>query len=306
MGHRLVQRPETGQRGGRVLGALRQMLVQPPVRRLPGLGPVLAKLRAEVLAHERMGVERGLRIDSGGIIGVNGDEAALAEVREGAVPIVVIEADQRLCEALNGRFVGVAERREAARIGRAVEQTQQLQDGQLPLALLARIAQPFPVGRQHAEGVATLGPGIGLLKTDETTLTHITVIALRQPPPEQLERERVTGDLAGGVFQFLVVRLDWGIARLVDACVEEQLGSGLVGEVLQGPLRRRRGRWRRFQRASEPCFHIIQHLQFCHQTYIGPLDCHCNCQVPSCRDCTLSQRYRLPPSVLSCFGIAVA
>ena len=62
MGHGLVERLEVFERG--LVAFLRgraEVFVEPPVRRAPGLGLLLAQSLGEVFAQERMRIERDER-----------------------------------------------------------------------------------------------------------------------------------------------------------------------------------------------------------------------------------------------------
>ena len=148
-------------------------------------------------------------------------------------PLPFPEADERLGEAGDGR--GGAEGGEAAGRGRAVEQSEQPEDGSLDVAALA--FEPALVGGKDAEGVALsffhfARFDVGVSESEAVAPGDVgRVEGEAQVTSHEGEGEGVAFDFGAGAPEL-------GF-RPGDAVPFQDLRAGGVGEVVEPPLRRR-------------------------------------------------------------------
>ena len=210
VGHGLVERLEVFERGlVLVLRGRAEVFVEPPVGRAPGVGLLRAQLPGEVFAQQRMRIERDERA---GRVAVHREQVDFLEATECHVPIARTQPDQRLGQPGDDRRR--AQRVQATPGRGAVEQAEQLEDGQLALPLFPVAREPSLVGLHRLERVAVGTGGIvliflvGLGEAHGVAPENVAILGQPQILPEQLQREAVPAHFPAGGLQFLVVGRD--------------------------------------------------------------------------------------------------
>ena len=193
VGDGVIERREVGERWRfAFVRRIAQMVVEAAVRVFPRrfVGP--PQPFAEPFAHQRMGVERfGIgRVD-------RRQQPRLAQARDGAPPLVVAEADERVGQAGN-RGPG-AQRLEAVAARGAVEQADAMEDGEQD-----RLSgEPFLlVGFHHAPRLIVARiVGVGEQAADMVAPAHVAVLRFLDQAREQRQRERMAAEIMRGRFR---------------------------------------------------------------------------------------------------------